>query len=313
MSGLRRPRRPRRPRRSPNGRALGILALWGALAGLLGTACARPPAGQQRAGAPLRVCADPNNLPFSNARQEGFENHIATLVAHELHRPLAYTWWAQRRGFVSHTLSANRCDLFIGVPAGFGPMLTTRPYYRSTYVFVTRRSGVRVHSLDDPILHHVRVGVQLIGDDMANTPPAHALARRGVIANVTGYSVNADYGRPNPPARIVDAVAHDDVDVALVWGPTAGYFATREPVPLRITPVSPQVDLPFLPFAFDIAMGVRRTDTLLARRLDSVIALRRPQIDSILAAYDVPRVDVPLTVATAAAPRVTAARRVAEP
>lgn len=282
----------------------------GAVAALLvtlGGSCTRGshPAAQL-AAAPLRVCADPNNLPFSNARGQGFENRIATLVAHDLGRPLAYTWWAQRRGFVSHTLGADRCDVFIGVPAGFGPMLTTRPYYRSTYVFVTRRGGVRVRSLDDPVLRRVRVGVQLIGDDMANTPPAHALARRGIVQNVTGFSVNADYRQPNPPARIVDAVARDSVDVAVVWGPTAAYFATREAVPLRITPVTPQIDLPFLPFAFDIAMGVRRSDSLLARRLDSVIVRRQPAIDSILADYGVPRVDAPIASTVAAARTETA-------
>jgi mxaJ protein len=250
---------------------------------------------QEKGVATLRVCSDPNNLPFSNARGEGFENKIAQLVASDLHEKLQYTWWAQRRGYLRNTITANKCDVWIGVPSGLGPLLTTQPYYRSTYVFMTRTSDpIRVTSFNDPVLRRVRVGVQLVGDDGANTPPAHALSRRHIIRNVRGYHLEADYRRPNPPARIVDALADSEIDVAVVWGPMAGYFATREPVPLRMTPVSPQVDLPFLPFVFDIAMGARRSDSLLVRRLDSVIVRRRPEIDRILASYGVPRADAPL-------------------
>lgn len=246
----------------------------------------------------LRVCADPNNLPFSNQARAGFENQIAQLVANDLHEPLHYTWWAQRRAFVRNTLSQGTCDLVIGVPSDFGPLLTTQPYYRSTYVFLTRADRhLRIASLNDPQLRRLRVGVQLIGDDFANTPPAHALSRRGIIQNVKGYPVQGNYAEPNPPARIVDALARGDIDVAIVWGPLGGYFARHEPVRIAVTPVSPQIDQPFLPFVFDIAMGVRRSDSLFARRLDSIIVRRRPQIDSILATYGVPRVDVPLAPA----------------
>lgn len=254
------------------------------------SACSRSSA--QTAVQTLRVCADPNNLPFSNSKGEGFENRIAELVARDLHAQVKYTWWVQRRGYLRNTINANACDLLVGVPSGLGPVLTTQPYYRSTYVFLARR-GERptVSSFDDPALRHLRIGVQLIGDDGVNTPPAHALTRRNIIANVKGYSVNADNMQPNPPARIVEAVANGDVDVAVVWGPTASYFATRERVPLTVTPVSPQIDLPFLPLVFDISMGVRHADSLFARRLDSIITRRRPQIDTILASYHVPRVD----------------------
>ena len=243
----------------------------------------------------LRVCADPNNLPFSNQQGAGFENHIAQLIATDLHEPLDYTWWAQRRAFVRNTLAQGMCDLVIGVPSDYGPLLTTQPYYRSTYVFLTRADRhLHISSLDDPQLRHLTIGVQLIGDDFANTPPAHALSRRGIIKNVKGYPVQGNYAQPNPPARIVDALARGDIDVAIVWGPLGGYFAQHEPVRIAVTPVSPQIDRPFLPFVFDIAMGVRRSDSVFARRLDSVITHRRPQIDSILAAYGVPRVDVAL-------------------
>ena len=240
----------------------------------------------------LRVCADPNNMPFSNKAGEGFENKLAELVAKEMNADLQYTWWAQRRGFVRNTLKAGTCDVVMGVPTSFELAATTRPYYRSTYVFVTRRdSPVRVASFDDPALKRLRIGIQIIGDDYSNTPPAHALSKRGIVTNVRGYTVYGDYSQPNPPARIVDAVAAGDIDVAVVWGPLAGYFAEHERVPLRVVPVSPQIELPYLPFVFDISMGVRREDVALRDTLDAILARRRPAIDSILKAYGVPRVD----------------------
>ena len=240
----------------------------------------------------LRVCADPNNLPFSNDKGQGFENAIADLVARDLGERVEYTWWAQRRGFVRNTLKAGLCDVSIGAPSTMELVLATRPYYRSTYVFVSRHDRhLGIRTFDDPRLKRLRVGVQLIGDDYANAPPAEALLRRGAKRNLVGFTVYGDYRQPNPPARIVDAVARGTVDVAVVWGPLAGYFAHRSPVPLDVVPVNPQVDVPFLPFVFDIAMGVRRGDTTLRARLDSVIVRRRTSIDSILRAYDVPRVD----------------------
>jgi mxaJ protein len=247
----------------------------------------------------LRVCADPNNLPFSNEKQEGFENKIAELVAHELNVELRYTWWAQRRGYVRNTLKAGLCDVFIGMPTGLDMVLVTQPYYRSTYAFVTRRDGARVTSLDDPRLHHLKVGVQIIGDDYANSPPAEALTHRGIVKNVRGYTVIGNYRDPNPPSRIVRAVADGEVDVAIAWGPLAGYFAKRSAIPLRVTPVSPEVDVPYLPFVFDIAMGVRRGDPVLRDSLDAVIARRRRDIDRILADYGVPRADTPATLGLA--------------
>jgi mxaJ protein len=239
----------------------------------------------------LKFCADPNNLPFSNEREEGFENKIAELVARDLNVKVRYTWWAQRRGFVRNTLNARECDVLIGVPSSFERASTTIPYYRSTYVFVTRHDRhITISSFDDPVLKKLRIGVQMIGDDFTNTPPAHALSKRSIIQNVRGYSVYGDYRQPNPPARIIDALVKGDVDVAIAWGPLAGYFAQRGQVALDITPVSPQIDLPYLPFVFDISMGVRRGDTALRDRLNAIITRRRGEIDRILAEYGVPRV-----------------------
>jgi mxaJ protein len=183
----------------------------------------------------------------------------------------------------------------MGLPASVELAQATRPYYRSTYVFVTRRDRhLQFDSFDDPALREVRIGVTLIGDDGANAPPAHALSRRGIVRNVVGYSVFGDYTTANPPSRIIDAVIAGDVDVAMAWGPLAGYFAALQPVALDIVPVQPQVDLPFLPQVFDISMAVRRGDVELMARLDDLLARRRRDIDALLAEYHVPRVDLPL-------------------
>jgi mxaJ protein len=256
-----------------------VRALLLALCLLLG-ACAEKPR-------VLKVCADPNNLPFSNARGEGFENKLVELVAHDLHAKVEYVWWAQRRGYVRNTLTEKRCDLWPGVASQLEMLATTRPYYRSTYVFVTRAEDPHVASLDDPRLRTASVGVQLVGDDGANTPPGHALARRGIVGNVRGYSLYGDYARPNPPAAIVEAVAGGDVDVAVVWGPLAGYFAPRATRPLKLDPVRPWLDGPQWPMVFDISMGVRKDDTALLQDLDRILEARRPEIGRLLAAYGV--------------------------
>jgi mxaJ protein len=237
----------------------------------------------------LRVCADPNNLPFSNNREEGFENRIARLIAAELDADVQYTWWAQRRGFIRNTLNAGVCDVVAGVPAGYELTLTTRPYYRSSYVAVSRQD-LNLVSFDDPALRTLRIGVQMIGDDFANTPPAHALSRRGIVDNVVGYLVYGNYAEADPAAQIVRAVASGDIDIALVWGPIAGYFAALENPPLAVTPLPASAD-DGLPLEFAIAMGVRRQDRALRHRLDAVLARRQSDIDRILAEYHVPRVD----------------------
>lgn len=240
----------------------------------------------------LRVCADPNNLPFSSEAGEGFENRIVEVIARELDATVKYTWWAQRRGFVRNTLKAGVCDLVPGVPSNMETLRTTAPYYRSTYVFVTRRDGPTIASFDDPALRDLRIGVQLVGDDGANTPPAHALSRRGLVGNVRGYSLYGDYAEPAPPSRIVKAVADGSIDVAVAWGPMAGFFASRQDVALKVVPVSPPVDGPRLPMMFDISMGVRKEDERLGQEIDAALAHRKPEIDAILAAYGVPRPDI---------------------
>jgi mxaJ protein len=269
-----------------------VLALLAILP--LAGACARGAAAGTRPESPsrtLRVCADPNNLPFSNQRLQGFENELAALVAREMGATVRYTWWAQRRGFIRNTLNARMCDVVMGVPSSFELALVTRPYYRSTYVFLSRRDRrLGVRSFDDPVLKKLKIGVQIIGDDYANAPPAHAFARRGIVGNLIGYTVYGDYREDSPPARIVRAVAAGEVDLAVVWGPLAGYFAPRQRVPLDMVPVSPQIDLPFLPFVYDISLAVRRNDPQLQAELDGILQKKRPEIEAILDRFGVPRV-----------------------
>jgi mxaJ protein len=243
------------------------------------------------AAADLKVCADPNNLPFSDANGGGFENKIAAILAREMAANLSFDWWAQRRGFLRNTLRAGRCDLVLGLAAGEGPYRITPPYYRSGYVFVTRSDGSAVASLDDAVLRTMRIGVQLIGDDGANTPPAEALARRGLASRLRGYPVYGNYAREVPSAPVVEAVEAGDVDVAVVWGPVAGYLARHATVPLTLTPVTPAVDGPMLPMRFDVVMGVRKDDHATLAAVTAALRARGAEIDKVLADYGVPRFD----------------------
>jgi mxaJ protein len=260
-------------------RPVAIAVLW----------CALSAAVSAGEAAPLRVCADPNNLPYSNAKGQGFENKIAVLIARDLNRPLTYFWSPQRRGFIRNTLNAGRCDVVIGVPAEYGLLQSTRPYYRSSYAFVSRRDRhIAVQSFDDRRLTTITIGIQITGDDYNNPPAAQALARRHIIQNVRGYTVYGDYSAPDPQRDLVDAVADGRVDVAVVWGPLAGYYGQRARTPLNIVPVRPERDGPGLQFAFDIAMGVRREDHALRALLDAAILRHRAGIRRILTAYGVP-------------------------
>ena len=255
------------------------LALWAACV------LAAPPEQSTANARVLRVCADPNNLPYSNDRYEGFENRLAEVVARDLNARIEYTWWAQRRGFVRNTLQAGACDLVMGVPVGYELARTTHPYYRSGFVFVTRADrGLALASLDDPQLRSLRIGVHVIGPEQT-PPPAQALAQRGIIDNVVGYSIYGDYRDANPPLRLIDAVVRGDIDVAIAWGPFAGFGAQQHKGELRIDPL-PESDA--LPMRFSIAMGVRKSDAALAAELNRVLEARTPEIRSLLQRYGVP-------------------------
>lgn len=242
----------------------------------------------------LRICADPDNLPFTNARGEGFENRLAELLARDLGAHVEYAWSAQRRGFLRETLKAGRCDVVIGLPVAVDAAWATRPYYRSSYVFVARRDrGRAIRSLDDPRLRRMRIAVPLVSDDGANAPPAHALTRRGLAANLVRFSVLGDGRPPSPGARLVSAVAGDRVDIGIAWGPVAGYFAARQPVPLTLTPVEPRVDAPGIPLEFEIGMATRRGDTARHAAVEAFLDRRRMQVERVLDDFHVPRSSSP--------------------
>jgi mxaJ protein len=233
----------------------------------------------------LRVCADPNNLPFSNQEQEGFENRIAQLVAEDLHSHVAYVWQRMGRGFIRDYLNQGRCDLLIGIPTDFRPVLTTTPYYRSTYVFVVRRDAAsKPSSLDDDRLRALKIGVQAL--DEQYTPPAEALMHRGMQDSLVPFhTVGEDSG------TIMKAVDDREVDVAIVWGPLAGYWARNLGNVLECIPVQPESEPPGLPFTFEISMGVRKGENALRNQLDDVLQRRREDINKILTEYGVPQLE----------------------
>jgi mxaJ protein len=234
----------------------------------------------------LRACADPNNMPFSNERQEGFENKLAELLAAQMGVKLEYAWWSERESLVKNTLDAGRCDVLLGVPASFDEVTTTDPYYRSIYVFVSRADrALRITSLADSRLRDLKIGIHVVGDDLA--PPASALARRGITANVVGFSLFGAYGEENPARKIIDAVERGDLDVAIVWGPLAGYFARCANTPLDVTPVSPPT-LFGVPFSYGISLAVRKDNDALKNALNAAIERSASAIHDLLARYGVP-------------------------
>jgi mxaJ protein len=242
--------------------------------------------GQTKPG--FRVCADPLNMPFSSQKLEGLENRIAALLARDFGTTPSYIWWGQRQGFIRNTMNATlasgRCDIVMGVPVGYDLVRTTAPYYRSTYVFVYPRGKYALTSLDDPLLKKLRIGVHLLGNDYENPPPVHELGRRHIVDNVVGF--NTFYSAENPPSAIVDAVAAGKVDVAIVWGPVGGYFAARQKVPMAVVPVPSSPGA--LPFAFDIAMGVRKGDDALFARVQQALTKHRAGVEAILKEFNVP-------------------------
>ena len=264
------------------------------------------------AQAQLRVCADPDNLPFSNRKLEGFENKVATLLANSLHAKLSYIWQRQKNGFIRQTLGAHRCDVVMGVPFGYERVLTTQPYYWSGYVFVTARNRhLKVASFDDPILRQLKIGLHSIGNDGSNSPPASALAVRGIVENIVGYSL---WGSPeqakrksqpiNPQAKIIDDVANGNIDMAIVWGPIAGYYARKygDGLVLELTPHDPK--LTDMPFDFQISMGVRKDDQKLAAQLEKILEHQQHNIDGILKAYKIPLIQLKgLSISDLATPK----------
>lgn len=259
---------------------------------------------QSKAATPartLRVCADPNNMPFSNQQQQGFENRIAALIAKDMGREVEYFWFRQGEKFFRQTLDRSVCDVVMGVPTGLDEVATTQPYYRSTYVLLSRKaSDLEINSLDDPRLRQLRIGVHILGDEKDSLPPVNALMRRGIVQNLVGFSIFGNLMEKDPPADVIRALAQGKVDVAIVWGPLGGYYSRESSVPLQVTPLADDPKDPDLPFHFDIAIGVRANDDALRAALDEELKRRRPDIENILHSYGIPQVALPAETAQAA-------------
>ena len=232
----------------------------------------------------LRVCADPSNLPYSNKAGEGFENRIAELLAAELGLPVRYTWFPQTVGFVRNTLMARKCDLVIGISLGFELLQNTNPYYRSSYALVYRtNAGLDIRSLDDPILKQKRLGV------VARTPPATLLAKYGLMGQVKPYHLVADTRFNQPGKEMVKDIAAGEVDVGVLWGPIAGYYAKQHNPPITVVPL---VSKPGeVKLDYRITMGIRFNEPDWKHRLNGLIEQKQAEFDAILLDYGVPLLD----------------------
>jgi quinoprotein dehydrogenase-associated probable ABC transporter substrate-binding protein len=261
---------------------LALLFLVPALPAVATAASHAPPAGKT-----LRVCADPNNLPFSNRAGQGFENHLAKLVAKALGEKVHYTWSADRKHFLQTTLKAGRCDVVMGIPARSDRVLTTHPYFRSTYSLVYRKNApYTLRSLNDPKLTKLSIGVRALGDDFNDLPAGSVLARRGIVKNVVTYNVFTKQGGLNSAAQPIEDVAKGKIDTAILWGPEAGYYAKRQPVDLVVQPLTPEHTV--LPFEYSISLGVRKGDQALRAKLNQILQRKRGAIRALLTRYGVP-------------------------
>lgn len=239
---------------------------------------------EARTGQYLTVCGDPNNLPFSNDRQEGFENKIAALIADALGRELHYRWWPQTVGFVRNTLQVRLCDLIMGITSVNELVQNTNPYYRSVYSLVYRSdSGLDIAALDDPRLKSLRLGV------VAGTPPATLLARYGLMDRTRSYERTVDTRFYAPAMDAMNAVATGDLDVVVIWGPLAGYAARQQTTPLTVVPLPAQEDS--VQLAFSVSLGIRHRESQWKHELNALLQRDAARIQAILLDYGVPLLD----------------------
>ncbi|HEY8008417.1 MAG TPA: substrate-binding domain-containing protein [Methylocella sp.] len=240
----------------------------------------------------LRVCADPRDLPFSNQSGEGFENKLAEFLAQKLGKTLSYEFYPGATGFVRNTLNAHKCDVIMGMPQGDDIVQGTNPYYRTTYALVSKPgSGLEsVDSLESPLLQGKRIGI------VAGTPPATNLAVNGLLGNIKSYPLVVDTRFDAPTSAMIDDLDADRIDIAILWGPIAGYLAKHAKTPMKVMPLVKETSGSHL--IYRIGMGVRHSDQEWKRLLNKLIAENQDAITHILAAYGVPLLDennAPLT------------------
>lgn len=239
----------------------------------------------------LRVCADPDNLPFSDSTGAGFENKVAELMAKTWNAKLQYTWWAAPRG-IARMLNGKYCDVMLQAPTGYEIAGLTRPYYRTSYAFVQRGDAAHlVASLGDPALKTMKIGVHLFATDQENTPPAMALSAHGVVGNLVGFGT-AYYGVQDRPAQIIEAVRDGKVDIAIVWGPIAGYFNATLKANLKVTAIEDD-SVSKIPFAYSMAMGTRRGEAQFRDSLQKFLDTKGPEIQALLKEFGIPLLPLP--------------------
>jgi mxaJ protein len=236
----------------------------------------------------LRVCADPANLPFSHKNLQGFENKIAALLAQDLGMELSYYWWPHQRGLVRGFLNTGQCDVLLSIPTGYDLVLWTKPYYHTAYVIAYHQERhFTIASLDDPVLRQLTIGVH------TNTPPHDALAHRGIIGSqVVAYELFYD-SRTSPeeyPGRVLEDLLAGKLDVAIVWGPIAGYFVKKRAAPLTLVPLRGREA--GTPFTFAMSMGVRKGEKAFKSRLEEALDRQQAAIRSVLEDYGVPLLPV---------------------
>lgn len=239
----------------------------------------------------LRVCADQSNLPYSNRQQQGFENRIIEMIAQELHARLSYLWLPKLRNADQDLLllREGKCDVFLDVGDGLAPYLTTLAYYQTTYYFVYRADApFKVTSLDDAVLHKLRIGA------MAASPPDVALGVRGLVGNIRHYYPDPEH----PGAPMMADVANGKLDLAVVWGPLAGYFADKQPAKLKLAPVKPRIETSSLSMVYAASMGLRAGDKELVDLLNQALAAKWDDIQKILSDYNIPLLPLPKPVLT---------------
>ncbi len=233
----------------------------------------------------LRVCADPNNMPFSTDKGEGFENKLAELLANKLGKGLSYSWYPQATGFVRNTLSAHKCDVIMGVPQGDDIVQVTNPYYRTAYALVLKQGhGLEdVDTLGDPRLKGKRIGI------VAGTPPGNNMAANGLMANAKPYPLVIDTRVDSSAAAMMHDLAADEIDAGILWGPMAGYYARQATPAVTVVPLVKETTGPRL--AYRIAMGVRYADQEWKRQLNRTIQDNQPAINRLLLSFGVPLLD----------------------